>query len=62
MPEAVEIPVIAAESPSDEYLDFVRAETLRTLNPTWKKALAADRQVDVDRVPGEEHPPFAVTL
>ncbi|MBI3837203.1 MAG: HEAT repeat domain-containing protein [Planctomycetia bacterium] len=44
-PEAVEIPVIAAESPSDEYLDFVRGETLRTLDPYWKKALAADREV-----------------
>ncbi len=45
VPEAVEIPVIAAEHSSDEYLDFVRAETLRTLDPYWKKALAADREV-----------------
>ncbi len=39
-PEAVEIPVIAAELPEDEYLRFVRAETLRTLDRYWKPALA----------------------
>ena len=44
-PEAVEIAVIAAEQPTDEYLDFVRGETLRTLDPYWKKALAANRPV-----------------
>jgi putative heme-binding domain-containing protein len=43
--EAVEIPVIAAEQPTDEYLDYVRGETLRTLDPYWKKALADGRQV-----------------
>jgi putative heme-binding domain-containing protein len=45
VPEAVEVPVIAAEQPTDEYLDFVRDETLRTLEPYWKKALASDRPV-----------------
>jgi putative heme-binding domain-containing protein len=45
LPEAVEVPVIAAEQPTDEYLDFVRGETLRTLEPTWNKALTSDRPV-----------------
>ena len=45
VPEAVEIPVIAGEQPSDIYLDYVTAETFRTLNPLWKKALASSRPV-----------------
>ncbi|MEX2112912.1 MAG: PVC-type heme-binding CxxCH protein [Pirellulales bacterium] len=40
VPEAVEIQVIAAEQPSDEYLDFVSKETLKTLEPIWRRALA----------------------
>ncbi|MEX0675798.1 MAG: PVC-type heme-binding CxxCH protein [Pirellulales bacterium] len=39
VPEAVEIPLVAAELPDDEYLKFVRTETLKTLDPFWKKAL-----------------------
>jgi putative heme-binding domain-containing protein len=45
VPEAVEIPVIAAERPADEFLDYVRTETLRTLEPVWKKAMTAGREV-----------------
>jgi putative heme-binding domain-containing protein len=45
VPEAVEIPVIAGELASDEYLDFVRDETLRALDPYWKKALASGSPV-----------------
>ncbi len=44
-PEAVEVVVIAGERQTDEYLDFVRAETLRTLEPYWKKALAGGGEV-----------------
>ncbi|HEV3136639.1 MAG TPA: HEAT repeat domain-containing protein, partial [Pirellulales bacterium] len=55
VPEAVEVAVIAGESPGDEYLDFVRGETLRTLDPTWKKALAADRQVPLTTDAGKRY-------
>jgi putative heme-binding domain-containing protein len=44
-PEAVEVPLVAAERPDDEYLKFVRAETLKTLEPYWKKALAEGREI-----------------
>lgn len=45
--EAIEIPLISAELPSDEYLDFVRAETMKSLDPYWKKALAEGRKIEV---------------
>jgi putative heme-binding domain-containing protein len=45
VPEAVEIPLIAAERPEDEYLKFVRAETLKTLGPYWKNAVNAGQTV-----------------
>ena len=43
--EAIEIPVIAAELPEDEYLKFVRVETQKTLDPYWKRALAAKQEI-----------------
>jgi putative heme-binding domain-containing protein len=55
VPEAVEIPVIAAEQPTDEYLDFVRAETLKTLDPYWTKALAAGREVAMTTPAGQRY-------
>ena len=45
VPEAVEVPVIAAELPGDEFLTYVRGETMQTLNPYWNKALADHREV-----------------
>jgi putative heme-binding domain-containing protein len=45
VPEAVEVPLISAERASDPYLDFVRAETMKALDPYVKKALAAGRQI-----------------
>jgi putative heme-binding domain-containing protein len=44
--EAVEVPLIAAEHPSDEYLDFVRRETMRALEPYVKKAIADGRELN----------------
>lgn len=37
---ALEIPLLAAKQGSDPFLDFVRGETLKALEPYWKKALA----------------------
>ncbi|MEX0977691.1 MAG: HEAT repeat domain-containing protein, partial [Pirellulales bacterium] len=45
VPEAVEIPLVAAEHPDDEYLKFVRGETQKTLDPYWKKALDAGQPI-----------------
>ena len=42
-PEAFEICLIAAEKPTDKYLDFVQQETRKTLEPIVRKALAAGK-------------------
>ena len=43
--EAVEVPLISADHPTDEYLDYTRGETMKTLEPYWRKAIA-DGQAD----------------
>jgi putative heme-binding domain-containing protein len=55
VPEAVEVPLIAAERPDDEYLKFVRAETLKTLDPHWKAALADGRGIAFTTDAGRRH-------
>jgi putative heme-binding domain-containing protein len=47
VPEAVEVPLVAAEQPTDQYIDFVRGETMRQIEPYWKKALADGRDIPV---------------
>src|SRR6185312_4536959 len=42
-PEALEVALISAEHPTDVYLDFVRNETMKALEPVWKKAVAGGR-------------------
>jgi putative heme-binding domain-containing protein len=45
VPEAVEVAAISAQQDSDAPLEYVRQETLRALEPYWKKALAEGREV-----------------
>ena len=47
VPEAVEVPLISADHPSDEYLDYTRGETMKTLEPYWRKAVAEGKSVAV---------------
>jgi putative heme-binding domain-containing protein len=44
-PEALEVPLISAEHPSDVYLDFVRGETMKALDPYVKRAIRAGRDI-----------------
>jgi putative heme-binding domain-containing protein len=44
-PEALEVPLISAEHPTDEYLDYTRGETLRALEPYWKRAVADGHEI-----------------
>ncbi len=46
VPEAVEIPLIAAERPADVYIDFVRGETMKTLDPILKGAIDGGRKIE----------------
>jgi putative heme-binding domain-containing protein len=45
-PEAIEVPLISADHPSDEYLEYTRGETMRALEPYWRKAVAAGRTIN----------------
>jgi putative heme-binding domain-containing protein len=45
VPEAVEVVLVAAEQPKDPYIDFVRGETMKTLDPIWKRAIADQRDI-----------------
>ena len=47
VPEAVEVPLISADHPSDEYLDYTRGETMKTLEPYWRKAVAEGKPIAV---------------
>ena len=46
MPEAVEVAVIVGEQPTDEYITYVRSETLKTLAPIWKRALESGDELE----------------
>ncbi|HTU93746.1 MAG TPA: PVC-type heme-binding CxxCH protein [Gemmataceae bacterium] len=45
VPEAIEIPLIAAEQPMDPYIDFVSGETMKALNPIVSKAIKAGKEI-----------------
>jgi putative heme-binding domain-containing protein len=45
VPEALEIALISNESPSDVYLDYVRGETMKALEPYVKKAINEGKQI-----------------
>jgi len=46
-PDAVEVVLIAAERPTDYYLDYVTKETRRQIDQYWKAALAKGQTVNV---------------
>jgi putative heme-binding domain-containing protein len=45
VPEAIEVPLIAAEQASDPYLDFVRGETMKALDPLVSKTIKAGKEI-----------------
>jgi putative heme-binding domain-containing protein len=45
--EALEVPLISTEYPTDVYLDYTRGETMKTLEPYWRKAIAAGERIAV---------------
>jgi putative heme-binding domain-containing protein len=55
VPEAVEIPLISAEQPTDQYLDFVRNETMKALEPLWRKAIADGKELALTSRAGAQY-------
>jgi putative heme-binding domain-containing protein len=51
-PEAYEVPLISKDHPSDVYLDFVRNETMRALDPLVKKAINEKRPIQFKTAAG----------
>jgi putative heme-binding domain-containing protein len=45
VPEAIEVPLIAAELPGDVALDYVRQETLKALQPIFDRAVQSSQEV-----------------
>jgi len=45
VPEAIEVAIISAEHPTDQYLDYVRQETFKALQPLFDQAMAAGKEV-----------------
>ena len=45
VPEAVEVPLISADQPTDEYLDYVRTETMKALEPIVTKAIREGKEI-----------------
>ena len=54
-PEAAEIPIIASELPTDEYITFVTKETMRVLDPILKAALAKGEDVNFTTTAGRRY-------
>ncbi len=45
VPEAIEVPLIAAEQSPDPYVDFVRGETMKALDPIVSRAIKAGKEI-----------------
>jgi putative heme-binding domain-containing protein len=55
VPEAVEIPLIAESQPPDEYVAFVRGETMRALDPYVKQAIASGKPINFTTAAGSRY-------
>ncbi len=53
VPEAAEIVAISTDHPSDQYLDFLRGETMRALDPIVKQAVAEGRPINFTTPAGQ---------
>jgi putative heme-binding domain-containing protein len=53
--EAIQVALISVEHPSDVYLNFVRGETMKALDPLMKQAIAQDRPLAFPSVAGERY-------
>jgi glucose/arabinose dehydrogenase/azurin len=54
-PEAVDVALAILKRPTDYYLDYTLGETLRQLQPVWRKALSDGRPIAVGNDVGLSH-------
>src|SRR5581483_3974007 len=54
-PEAIEIVLISEEHPTDEYLDFVRGETKRALDPLVSRAIKEGKEIRFTTAAGSRY-------
>ncbi|HKB38656.1 MAG TPA: PVC-type heme-binding CxxCH protein, partial [Gemmataceae bacterium] len=54
-PEAVEVPLVATEKGTDAYIDFVRGETMKALDPYVKKAIAEGKKIKFTTAAGARY-------
>ncbi len=52
VPEAADVALAALKHPTDYYLDYTMKETLRQLEPVWRKAIASGRPIAADNPAG----------
>lgn len=52
VPEAIEVVLVSQGLPTDAYLDFVRTETMKALDPYVKKAIAEKRPIQFTTTAG----------
>src|SRR5262249_29388987 len=45
-PDGIEVPLIASELPMDEYITFVRGETMRVLQPIFQSGVAKGEKIN----------------
>ncbi len=55
VPEALEVVLVAEDFPSDQYLDFVRGETRRAIDPFVKKAIASNTPIHFTTTAGSRY-------
>jgi putative heme-binding domain-containing protein len=53
--EAIEVPLIAESQPTDEYITFVRTETMRQLDPMVKKVIAGGKSIKFTTAAGARY-------
>jgi putative heme-binding domain-containing protein len=55
VPEAVEVVLISTEHPPDRYLDYLRGETMKALDPIVKKAIAQGNPIPTTTAAGARY-------
>ena len=60
-PEAVDVALAILKHPTDYYLDYTLKETLRQLEPIWRKAISSGTPIAADNPAGIDHLVHSVT-